>query len=53
MHFAARKQAIRLVLPETNDISDEDLGVLFMKIDTTISGRIDWEDFTGFLLQES
>lgn len=39
------------MLDETDDISDEDLAVLFMKIDVNGSGGIDWNEFTGFLLQ--
>lgn len=30
---------------------DEDLAVLFMKIDANGSGGVDWDEFTGFLLQ--
>lgn len=44
-------QALRSVLPDTDDMSDEDLGVLFMKIDANGSGEVDWDEFTGFLLQ--
>lgn len=43
--------AIRTVLHGTEDMTDEDLGVLFMKIDANGSGSVDWEEFTGFLLQ--
>ena len=32
-------------------MADEDLGVLFMKIDANGSGGVDWNEFTGFLLQ--
>lgn len=45
------KQALRLVLPDTEEMVDEDLGVLFMKIDANGSGGVDWDEFTGFLLQ--
>lgn len=44
-------QALRLVLPDTEELSDEDVGVLFMKIDANGSGDVDWDEFTGFLLQ--
>lgn len=39
------------MLHGTEDMTDEDLGVLFMKIDANGSGSVDWEEFTGFLLQ--
>lgn len=32
-------------------MSDEDLEMLFMKIDANNSGGVDWDEFTGFLLQ--
>lgn len=44
-------QALRTVLHDTEGMTDEDLGVLFMKIDANGSGSVDWEEFTGFLLQ--
>lgn len=44
-------QALRSVLPDTEEMSDEDLAVLFMKIDANGSGEVDWDEFTGFLLQ--
>lgn len=50
MHFTPR-QALRSVLPDAEQLSDEDLGLLFMKIDANGSGDIDWDEFTGFLLQ--
>ncbi|CAM9448340.1 unnamed protein product, partial [Laminaria digitata] len=46
-----QQQALRLVLPDTEEVGDEELGVLFMKIDANGSGGVDWGEFTGFLLQ--
>ncbi|CAM9818189.1 unnamed protein product, partial [Ectocarpus sp. 12 AP-2014] len=43
--------ALRSVLPDIEDLTDEDLGLLFMKIDANGSGDVDWDEFTGFLLQ--
>eukprot|EP00903_Cladosiphon_okamuranus_P008717 g8350.t1 len=43
--------ALRSVLPDSEELTDEDLGLLFMKIDANGSGDIDWDEFTGFLLQ--
>lgn len=51
LFFNPTKQAVRLVLPDTEEMADEDLGVLFMKIDANGSGGVDWDEFTGFLLQ--
>lgn len=48
--FSPHTQALRLVLPDTS-LSDEDLEVLFMKIDANNSGGVDWDEFTSFLLQ--
>lgn len=45
------RQALRSVLPDAEELVDEDLGLLFMKIDANGSGDIDWDEFTGFLLQ--
>ncbi|CAN0275497.1 unnamed protein product, partial [Ectocarpus sp. 4 AP-2014] len=45
------RQALRSVLPDIEDLTDEDLGLLFMKIDANGSGDVDWDEFTGFLLQ--
>lgn len=39
------------MLHDTEGMTDEDLEVLFMKIDANGSGSVDWEEFTGFLLQ--
>ena len=45
------RQALRSVLPDIEELTEEDLGLLFMKIDANGSGDIDWDEFTGFLLQ--
>lgn len=45
------RQALRSVLPDIEELTDEDLHLLFMKIDANGSGDIDWDEFTGFLLQ--
>lgn len=50
MAFPTR-QALRSVLPDIEELTEEDLGLLFMKIDANGSGDIDWDEFTGFLLQ--
>lgn len=47
------RQALRSVLPDIEELTDEDLRLLFMKIDADGSGEIDWDEFTGFLLQAS
>lgn len=50
-HLVLLRQALRSVLPDAEELADEDLGLLFMKIDANGSGDVDWDEFTGFLLQ--
>ncbi len=53
MLFLLPRKALRSVLPDIEELTDEDLRLLFMKIDADGSGEIDWDEFTGFLLQVS
>ncbi|XP_053098931.1 EF-hand calcium-binding domain-containing protein 8 isoform X2 [Hemicordylus capensis] len=34
------------------DISDEDVDVIFMKVDTNCDGSVDWEEYLNYMLRE-
>ncbi|KAF7248707.1 WD repeat-containing protein on Y chromosome [Varanus komodoensis] len=34
------------------DISDEDIDVIFMKVDTNCDGSVDWEEYLNYMLSE-
>ncbi|CAM9475585.1 unnamed protein product [Discosporangium mesarthrocarpum] len=51
LHIHEFTESLRLVLTGDDDIEDEDLTILFMKVDANNNGGVDWDEFTGFLLQ--
>ncbi|XP_053250694.1 EF-hand calcium-binding domain-containing protein 8 isoform X2 [Podarcis raffonei] len=34
------------------DVSDEDIDVIFMKVDTNCDGAVDWEEYLNYMLRE-